>query len=418
MLLLSDIKRTSSLLLILLLLYVYIYNPYINALGIQSIRLLYPISFIVFVMNYHSFYRMFSLFYRELIILALWIIYTLWRSIGGDSSFVNVSISVFFDCYLLGFSVYLLLRKYNFANNILNLLYINAIVASCISCFLLLVPSARQFVLEHFNAIDEKYSFLLYRCFGLSTGLTFDYSIVQGFALVYCMLYKKSVWNVLLILIFIISILFNARIGIVAPLLTILYLLFGRFRIKYWLTLVFLVALFLMLLQTDFYFDNMVTFSWLEDGYEEILLNLSGDTDGTTLGTLGDMYVYPNTVAGWLWGTGVNVFSLSDGNNSDIGYSIQLMYGGISYLILIFGWLLAVVVSCWRIIPKKYMLIILFIAIFLLFFNYKGSVFASNCIIRVFMLLTICWRIEYLTERKRLIISKQSKRLLIKQNSI
>ena len=154
-------------------------------------------------------------------------------------------------------------------------------------------------------------------------------------------------------------------------------------------------------------------------GFKELAFNQRKKPFGSLARrTLGDMYVYPNTVAGWLWGTGINVFSLSNGNNSDIGYSIQLMYGGISYLILIFGWLLAVVVSCWRIIPKKYMLIILFIAIFLLFFNYKGSVFASNCIIRVFMLLTICWRIEYLTERKRLIISKQSKRLLIKQNSI
>ena len=405
MLSLSNIKRIFSLLFILLLLYIYIYNPYINTLAIQSIRLLYPIVFIIFVMNYHSFCRMFSLFYRELIILTIWIIYTFWRSIGGgDTSFVNISVSVLFDSYLLGFSIYLLLRKHDAVNNLLNLLYINAIVASCISCYLLLMPDARQFVLENFNSIDEKYSFLQYRCFGLSAGLTFDYSIVQGLALAYCMLYKKSVWNVLLIPIFIISILFNARIGIVIPLLVILYLLFCKPRVKYWLFFALFVVLFQMLLQTEFYSDNIVTFTWLEDGFEEILLNLSGDTDGTTLGTLEDMYVYPNSVTGWLWGTGVNVFSLSDGNNSDIGYSIQLMYGGISYLILIFGWLLAVVVSCWRVIPKKYMLIIFFVAILLLFFNYKGSVFASNCIIRVFMLLTICWRMKYVSERKQLLV--------------
>lgn len=384
-----------------ILLYMFIYSPYVNVLGVQAVRLLYPIAIVIFILNYRSFYKMFALFYKELMFLLLWILFSVWHSIGGgDISFVNLSVSMFIDCYILGFSLFIMFRKINADSNLLNFLYRNAVVAALISCLLLLLPDIRQFALEQFNLLDETFAFLQYRGFGISAGLTFDYAIVQGFALSFCLLYRHGAINLIVILLLLVSILFNARIGIIVPLLTMLYLLVCEQKFKYLLVFVCIWGLFQCLLQTEFYEQNEMTFSWLEDGFNELILNISGSSDDTTLGALQDMLVFPTTAVDWLLGKGINVFS-SVTERSDVGYCVQIMYGGILYMFIIAGWLFYVLSNSNHHIPIKYQKILLCIAISLLFFNYKGSVFSSNCVIRVFMLLSIFWRMNSVFSSKQ-----------------
>ena len=401
MLSISKITTFYNVIILYLLLYAYIYNPYINILNIQSIRLLYPIALFVIIVHFHSFYSLLSLCYKELGLLLLWIFYTIFHSLfGGDPSFTNIAITLFFDGYLLSFSVYLLAKKITSGFSIINLLYSNSVIAAFFSFFLLLSPDAKDFVIQNFNSLDENLGFLQYRCFGVSSGLTFDYSILQGLALIWCILYKKTILNFLLMPIFIISILFNARIGIMAPLLVIIYLMFIKFKIKLWLAVFSLIFLFQFILQTSFFDSNMASFFWLEDGFEEIMSNLEGNTDSTTLGTLGTMLLFPNSPIEWVLGTGINIFSLHNGNNSDIGYCIQLMYGGILYILLIFSWLLCVVWSTYRLVSGNERRILLFITILLVICNYKGSVFTSNCVIRALLLMCTTWKMNYLILRK------------------
>lgn len=388
------------------LLYLFIYSPYVNVFGVQAVRLLYPIALIIFILHYRSFYKMFAVFYKELVFILLWILFSIWHSIGGGSiSFLNLSFSVFVDCYILGFSLFILFRKNNADGSLLAFLYRNAIVAALISYLLLLLPDARAFALEQFNLLDESRAFLQYRGFGISSGLTFDYAIVQGFALSFCLLYRHGAIDLIVILLLLASVIFNARIGIIIPLLTMLYLLVFKPKFKYLLALFCLWGLFQCLLQTEFYEQNEMTFSWLEDGFDELMLNISGSSDGTTLGALQDMYVFPTVTIDWLLGKGVNVYS-SVTDRSDIGYCIQIMYGGILYMSIIAGWLLCVLSNSNRYISISCQRILLFMAISLLFFNYKGSVFSSNCVIRLFILLSIFWRMRSVFSSRQEIIRK------------
>ncbi len=393
----SKISSFYNVIFLFLLLYVYVYNPYINALNIQSIRLLYPVALIVIAVHFRLFCRLTSLCYKELGLLLLCILFTIFHTLfGGDSSFTNVTITLFFDGYLLSFSVYLLIVKLSQRFNIVDLLYSNAVIAALFSLVLLLSPDAKDFVLQNFNSIDEDKGFLQYRCFGISSGLTFDYSIFQGLALIFCVIYKKTIWNFILIPIFIISILFNARIGIIAPLFVIIYLMIIKFRIKLWLAVFSLIILFQVVIQTDFYDLNMTSFLWLEDGYEELISNLMGNTDDTTLGTLGTMFFFPDSSIEWIIGTGKNIFSSRGGNNSDIGYCIQLMYGGVIYFLLLSSWLVNAILSTYRFSSKSGRQILFFILILLVICNYKGNVLFSNCVTRSLMLMCVAWKLNYL----------------------
>lgn len=389
------LKRPFLILLLHILLYLYIYNPYINVLGIQSIRLLYPLALILYIFKYNHFNRSFFLFKKEIFILVLWLLYTVWHTIsGGDFTFTNIAFSLFFDGYCLSFCLYLLYTKCKLNVPIIDLLFSNAIIASCISLVLLLIPNMRQFVMEHFSSIDNTYAFLQFRCFGISAGLTFDYAILQGLALSYCLMVKKSYTNLLLIPLLLISILFNARIGIIAPLLIVLYLLFWKIKLKIWLYLGVFYILFLSLLQSNFFFDNIATFSWVEAGIEEIFNNLTGNGQGATMENLTSMHILPHNITEWLFGTGKNYFESPYGNNTDIGYFIQLMYGGISFLILNFSWLFCILFSLHSMLTRKQFHMLLFIVIIFLICNYKGSMFVSNCAVRAFMLLCLCWRMQ------------------------
>ena len=48
---LNKITRIIGLVFLYIILYLYIYNPYINILGVASVRLFYPIVFCAFFFN-------------------------------------------------------------------------------------------------------------------------------------------------------------------------------------------------------------------------------------------------------------------------------------------------------------------------------------------------------------------------------
>lgn len=72
-----------------------------------------------------------------------------------------------------------------------DILYFNSMIAAIISFVCLLNPNFNDFVRSNFSSINQDFNFLAFRGYGLSAGLTFDYGMIQGLALSYC-LFQKS----------------------------------------------------------------------------------------------------------------------------------------------------------------------------------------------------------------------------------
>lgn len=382
---LNKATQIISLVFLYIILYLYIYNPYINILGVASVRLFYPIVFCAFFLMRELPIIVRKMLRSDVLILFLILLFVSARGIfGGDLSWLNRVISLFIDGYIVSAFIIALLKKYFRDKNLTEILYSNSIIAAIISFVCLLNPNFNDFIRSNFSSINQNFNFLAFRGYGLSAGLTFDYGMIQGLALSYC-LFQKSKRSLLLIPIFLISILFNARTGIVIPALVLFYLLFIRLKIRYWMLAGILYVAFVSIMATDFFYENLRTFMWLEKGFEEI----TDSSNSATFDTLDRMIIWPSSIEGWIWGTGEDLFNNRYGRNSDIGYILQLNYGGLLLCFFILSWLLVILFRVKKYANKQYFIVVFFIIFAIVLGNYKGDIFSSNILTRVLLLLYV-----------------------------
>lgn len=382
---LNKFTRIIGLVFLYIILYLYIYNPYINILGVASIRLFYPIVFCcLFLMKEFSNIVKKTL-KLDVLVLFLILLFVFVRGIfGGELSWLNRVISLFIDGYIISAFIVVLFKKYFKDKNLADILYLNSMIAAIISFVCLLNPNFNDFVRSNFSSINQDFNFLAFRGYGLSAGLTFDYGMIQGLALSYC-LFQKSKKSLLLIPLFLVSILFNARTGIVIPALVLFYLLFIRLKIRYWMLAGILYVAFMFIITTDFFYENLRTFMWLEKGFEEI----TDSSNSATFDTLDKMVIWPSSIEGWIWGTGEDLFNNRYGRNSDIGYILQLNYGGLLLCFFILSWLLVILFRVKKYANKQYFIVVFFVVFAIVLGNYKGDIFSSNILTRVLLLLYV-----------------------------
>ena len=107
---LNKFTRIIGLVFLYIILYLYIYNPYINILGVASVRLFYPIVFCAFF-----FMKAFSTVVKktlklDVLVLFLILLFVSVRGIfGGELSWLNRAISLFIDGYIV--SAFIIDRK-------------------------------------------------------------------------------------------------------------------------------------------------------------------------------------------------------------------------------------------------------------------------------------------------------------------
>ncbi|MEI3469149.1 MAG: hypothetical protein V8Q76_10790 [Bacteroides intestinalis] len=321
----------------------------------------------------------------DVLVLFLILLFVSVRGIfGGELSWLNRAISLFIDGYIVSAFIIVLFKKYFKDKNLADILYFNSMIAAIISFVCLLNPNFNDFVRSNFSSINQDFNFLAFRGYGLSAGLTFDYGMIQGLALSYC-LFQKSKKSLLLIPLFLVSILFNARTGIVIPALVLFYLLFIRLKIRYWMLAGILYVAFMFIITTDFFYENLRTFMWLEKGFEEI----TDSSNSATFDTLDKMVIWPSSIEGWIWGTGEDLFNDRYGRNSDIGYILQLNYGGLLLCFFILSWLLVILFRVKKYANKQYFIVVFFVVFAIVLGNYKGDIFSSNILTRVLLLLYV-----------------------------
>ena len=364
-----------------LTLYIFLYNPPLRVLrGVNLAYVLTIVAFFVMLRNFTSLKRFFATFRYEILIFSAVLLFVIVRSAGIGQNLIIIR-------HLLGVSKFLVLipfmlyfaRKmgmYSEKELIRSLLIVSAI-AGCFSMLCAYYPDFDNYVRNQLmNYEEDDYGMrATYRAFGIASALTGYYGYIQGTLAAVGLLYiKQNKWFILFLPIVYFSALVNARTGVLISIWGIAVFMMSR-NSKY----VYPVAgllIFLVVSPTSFmkFFNlNENTVAWILDFQDQL-----GDMeDARILKTLfQNMMVLPETTSEWIIGKGLSVFRMEYGEaHSDVGWFIQLCYGGIIYLIILYS---IIVYMSIRLASKHYFLFMYFLVGTFAIINTKSSFYPGN----------------------------------------
>lgn len=324
---------------ILFLLYMFIFNPPFRFVpfGITKFYYLFGVIYLIYQSKLNSYIITYKSIIRPLLI---YIFYALIIHLVtfSKASFAQINLFVFFESFIVTYVIAeILVRIYKTKADKMVMWVI--IVASFISVFLILNPEFNSYVrdillLEQRQNIEHV---LAFRSFGIADDLLYTYAIVLGIGICLCFKYaKKGKFYYLFLLPLLIGVFFNARIGVVPIILYLFYLVIieRKLSLIIYIAVSIFIAIFL-LLNSSFGEDYEMTINWIIDGFNEISNVFTGEQSekNTNTATLQRMIIFPESIGGFIFGTGKDLF-LDSKNNSDIGYVLQIYYGGLVYLLL------------------------------------------------------------------------------------
>lgn len=382
-------RELSKYLPIIILLYFYLFQPPIINKNIY-------LGLEVFILLGFSFYkRVFvksfvTLFKNELFLLSLIVIYCIVRDIVQGEEvysfrFIAWAIQGFFFSFLI---IYFFENKAIEETNLLSLLYWVCFLAA----FLTLILITNEPIDLFYKSIvkDGAYDLyenmaIRYRAYGVAENLTFTYSYVLGFFAGYTLLLvKKNFFLLIPFFLFLIGVFFNARIGFMPIILfAVIAFISGR-----WIGILYVIMASVALGTTLLFIfqdvaDALVTNKeWVFEFFFDLSDSLIGTNysarDVSTIDILtGDFIVFPNSFFDWIVGSGVSLFGRSDIQSSDIGYILQLNYGGIILLLLLFILHVYLTLRLNKVIGFSHWFFPVFVLSILLL-NFKGFLFAAT----------------------------------------
>ena len=263
-------------------------------------------------------------------------------------------------------------------------------VASCITMLCVFFPELDNYVRTQLIQYDEEN--YLYenarRGFGIASTLTSHYGYIQGTVIAICPFFlKENKWFVFFIPFIILSILVNARTGIIIATWGIMvYSFVSRQKIALPLVaIVFIMYFYLEDIMIALNF-NPETIAWIMDFSDQMGDISSGDFSGETASTMtGSMVVWPSDVVEWLVGKGVvlyhNPFATE---HTDVGWFIQLNYGGLFYIFIFFT---PFVIMAKRLARLDMRILMIILAGTVVIVNTKSSIFPNTGEFTFLMLL-------------------------------
>jgi hypothetical protein len=383
----------SWLIVVIIITYIYINNPLFSILnGIGSIKLLYPFVFLAFFLNGEKVRHFIHLYKKETVIFFLIFLYVLLRSaLGGDLAYLKSVVVAFVESLLMAyFIVDICLNRIRSVHLETIIIYVG-LIASIITIYCISNPQFNYYVRTELIKFPERLMALDFRGFGISESLTYSYGITQGIALSLCFV-KLSKHKLYLIFIpfLVISILFNARIGFVPPIIMLFYLIFIEKEYKSVLLVGIVVALlFIIASGSIFIIEHEKTISWGLDFFKQVSDYFVGNENmkSSTINVLlSDMKVLPATTSEWLIGSGTS-FYLNVGHSTDVGYFLQLTYGGIIYVTLLLS--LVMKMSFRIFIYKEYRWFLCLFMLTTLICNIKGDFVPGSAGFRLLMLIYV-----------------------------
>ena len=398
--------------IVIMLLYLFLFNPPFRFMPFGFTKICYLLGLLViFTPSISKSY--FKLFSNITKIYIFFIIYTIFIHVVtlSKASFSYINIFILFESFFTSFVIAYYLVKY-YKNNTDKMILWTIIVAASITIYLILFPAVNTYVrdtllLEQKSNIEHIISF---RSFGIADDLLYTYAIVLGIGACFCLQKAKSnfIYYFFFIL-FLIGIFFNARIGIVPIGIYIIYIVIIERKLLHLLFFsCILVLLFMLLMNSNLGSEYELTINWVVDGFNEIINLFTGEQNDKRGNTdvLATMIVFPETISGFIFGTGKDIFHGK--NNSDIGYIIQLYYGGIIYVSFILIIIFSLYIKLLKYNTTNKWFNIVFLGTILLC-NIKGYFFFTCSGMRLLMILYF----TYILSNKQIIsrLDKKQQRL-------
>lgn len=391
-------KKILSGCIYIVLLYIYLNNPLLSMTGgIGASKLLYPILGVVILLNNRLFARYLKVFKTESRFYLFFILCAAFQVIlGGEVAVLRSNLVALVEVILLPF-LFVILSDNLFRHcnlSVLRAVLIVGAVGSVISCISITFPQVNYYIINVLTVVPKKLlSMYEYRGFGLSDELTYGYGIIQGVILVLGMCeISSNKWFFAFLPFMFISIIFNARTGIVVAIVGIIcYTLVQRKSIN----LLFQVIAVIVLLYTLPYVISDVGVSsasmeWGMQVFDQITdVVQSKSLDSGTAGILfGRMFMLPENLFQWIFGRGYMFFGKSRilGFDSDVGFINQLNYGGLLYFLPMMFMVVYIVKRLWKCGYKEFA--VLFAATFVIA-NIKGPFLLNSGGFRLLMYIYI-----------------------------
>ena len=385
-------------LIAVLSLYVFFHNPLFTFMGgIGSIKILDIISIFILFISWNTIQRYLIVFKKEIVVFLLIILYTIFRSlIGGDSNYIRSTLVAIIEIFVVPISVICIINNYFSIpeKGFIRAILITGSVGAVISTICITQPSFGLFVKYQLQMLGDTLEEMEYRGFGISEALTSSYSYIQGLIIVFGTIYlNENKWFILAYPFIFISVILNARTGIILIIIGLLVYFITSRKLKSFISVgVLMIVLFLSFNQiinkTNFIDENY--FQLAETLVDEVSdmeseRNLRGSATMDAL--LGQMIVFPDTFEEWIIGRGYSIFGTGKNITSDVGFILQLNYGGIIYLSLLF-FLIVIIIKRMRFYHIDNWFVLLFFVTFLIC-NFKGEMLPNTGIFRFLMILYI-----------------------------
>lgn len=377
--------------LMMILTYLYIFNPPFQQLPISPSKLLYVILLPLFFLKCkRAFFREYT---SEVKVFFAIILYSFAVKIltSSDAIYAQTNLFLFVESLFNAFALACLLF-WVFEDNVERVFLWCSVVAALVSVYLILSPGTNEFVRNSLLIPERELDadFFAFRSFGVSESLLFTYPVSLGVASCLCLEYakKKSLYYLLLPFL-LIAIMFNARIGFVPVLVYLGYRIIMARDFSFIFRFAGLLLIGFLILDYSGILDEYeATVTWLMDGFTEVVNLLSGkegDKKGN-VDVLSNMIIFPKSISGIIFGTGKDIYLLSSVGHSDIGYILQIYYGGVVYVILLFSFIFSVYRKLKRNNIQNKWFNYVFLGTVLLC-NVKGYFITTNSGMRTLMLL-------------------------------
>lgn len=355
-----------------IVLYLFIFAPIFQVINIGIVKFFW-IPALVYLILKKKYYNKSSLLLLLLLILLFF--YHFLISLRNPSfGFIEIySFTIFIVESLI--VCYAIQHFFNY-NSVDILIYDYKIIGSIavlISLFLLINPEINYWVkdklivdtLAAYQGVDLD----LYRGFSIAQGSSFEYGVCLGLIFSIILLLDKSiVYSIILFIPYVISIMINARTGILILILGLVIYILNRRKFIYILNLL-IFFIFIIILSYFFVDINNQTVLWALSFVDEMKSILSGNFENTTLGTLNSMISLPENLFELFFGKSFDVYG-SLINRSDVGYIVDIQNGGLFLLSLKFFVLTFILFSNFN--YKIYLPLYLLFILTIIVSNYKG----------------------------------------------
>jgi len=391
-----------KLILFFITFYIYLYNPIFQVVnfGLIKVLLLFSLAYVVLTGKTTV---LFTLMKKEMLFAAaifLWLMITLIWGEKSTTETIYTHLVFFLEAFVIPLAIIRVFHDVIDRHGPLKLVVWTGFIASMITLFLVVNPALNAFVrdaviIDTLDTVgDVEWDF---RGFSIAESSAYAYGITQGImvGLVFYISRKKASY-LFMALPLIISVMFNARIGFF-PVLVALVLSVNKVRAKSLVVLLVVAFMaFWMFSGSEFVSQNNRTLDWalaFTSDTSDFLKGKSNDGLSNYDLLFGTMLFFPETLWGFLFGEGKNVFMGEFlERNSDIGFVIQLFVGGLVYVGIMLSFLYFMFRKSILRSGASY-LPLLFVASILIA-NVKGNAFfVPHGFFRLFTLFYMYWAI-------------------------